>query len=136
MQYYKYHIFFCVNQRTDGRPCCQDRNAASMRDYMKKRVKQENLAGSGAVRVNPQFHVDASEVQVSADRSLAQLPASLQNLNLWVPVGDLVDGNIGIVEFSDLLKRPAEQEEFLGQCGFTGIGMADNTKGPSAVNFI
>ena len=52
MQYYKYHIFFCVNQRTDGRPCCQDRNAASMREYMKKRVKQENLAGRGGVRVN------------------------------------------------------------------------------------
>ena len=67
----------------------------------------------GAVRVNPQFHVDAGEVQVSVDRSLSSLPASLQYLSLWVPVGDLVDANVGIVEFADILKRPIEANTYL-----------------------
>jgi len=52
MQYYKYHVFFCVNQRTDGRPCCQDHNAAAMRDHMKRRIKQAGLTGKGGIRVN------------------------------------------------------------------------------------
>ena len=52
MQYYKHHVFFCINQRADGRPCCQNHDAARMRDYMKKRVKQEGLAGTGNIRVN------------------------------------------------------------------------------------
>ncbi|MEA1890048.1 MAG: (2Fe-2S) ferredoxin domain-containing protein [Pseudomonadota bacterium] len=50
--YYKYHVFFCTNQRIDGRPCCQDCHAAEMRSYMKKRIKEEDLSGVGKVRVN------------------------------------------------------------------------------------
>ena len=50
--YYKYHVFFCTNQRTDGRACCEDCNAAEMRSYMKKRIKQEGKTGKGKIRVN------------------------------------------------------------------------------------
>lgn len=67
----------------------------------------------GAVRISPQAHVDAGEVQVTADRSIHALPAALQDLNLFVPVGDLVDGNQGVVEFSDFLKRPWEMNKYL-----------------------
>ena len=67
----------------------------------------------GAVRINPQAHVDAAEVQVTADRSATALPAALQDLALYVPVGDLIDGNSGIVEFSDFLKRPLEMNKYL-----------------------
>ncbi|PHS73171.1 MAG: 2Fe-2S ferredoxin [Cycloclasticus sp.] len=52
MAFYKQHIFFCTNQRSDGRACCQDHNAQEMRDYLKKRVKEAKLAGPGGVRVN------------------------------------------------------------------------------------
>lgn len=52
MSYYKHHIFFCGNQRTDGSPCCQDHGADALRNYAKKRVKELGLAGPGGVRVN------------------------------------------------------------------------------------
>ena len=61
MQYYKHHVFFCINQRTDGRACCQDHNALAMRDYMKMRIKQESLSGKGGVRVNQAGCLDRRE---------------------------------------------------------------------------
>lgn len=50
--YYRYHVFFCVNQRENGKPCCADKNAVAMRDYAKSRVKELGLAGPGRVRIN------------------------------------------------------------------------------------
>ena len=50
--YYKYHVFFCTNQRNDDRPCCQNHNATEMRDYMKKRIKAAGKSGKGQIRVN------------------------------------------------------------------------------------
>ena len=67
----------------------------------------------GAVRIAPQSHVDAGEVQVTADRSVSSLPAAFHDMSLFVPVGDLVDGNRGMVEFSDFLKRPLEMNKYL-----------------------
>lgn len=52
MSYYQYHVFFCTNQRTDGRECCQDCNAQAMRDYAKARSKELGLSGQGGVRIN------------------------------------------------------------------------------------
>jgi (2Fe-2S) ferredoxin len=50
--YYRYHVFFCINQRTNGEPCCADKGSPALRDYAKQRVKQLGLAGKGGVRVN------------------------------------------------------------------------------------
>jgi len=50
--HYKNHVFFCTNQRDDGRQCCAQFNAQKMRDYMKKRSKELGLVRSGEVRVN------------------------------------------------------------------------------------
>jgi len=52
MSYFKQHIFFCTNARTDGRASCQDNNAQELRDYLKKRVKDAKLAGPGGIRIN------------------------------------------------------------------------------------
>ena len=52
MTFYKYHIFFCLNQREDGEQCCMNFNAESMFDYMKKKIKSLNLNGPNKVRVN------------------------------------------------------------------------------------
>ncbi|MGD8908329.1 MAG: NAD(P)H-dependent oxidoreductase subunit E [Chromatiales bacterium] len=52
MSYYKYHLFFCINERDDERPCCARHGAKQMRDYLKKRVKEVDLAGPGGIRVN------------------------------------------------------------------------------------
>lgn len=50
--YYQRHVFFCVNQRDNGQPCCADKNSVAMRDYAKSRVKALGLSGAGRVRIN------------------------------------------------------------------------------------
>ncbi|MFP4380574.1 MAG: (2Fe-2S) ferredoxin domain-containing protein [Candidatus Sumerlaeia bacterium] len=50
--YYKYHVFFCTNQRDGDRPCCNNHNSAEMRDYAKGRTKELGIAGKGGVRIN------------------------------------------------------------------------------------
>jgi hypothetical protein len=45
----------------------------------------------GAVTIGPQMSVDAAERQVTADRSLAALPASLQAITLYEAKGELVE---------------------------------------------
>ena len=58
MSYYRQHVFFCVNQRNDGRECCQNFDAQAMRDYAKQRTKELNIAGKGGVRINPSGCLD------------------------------------------------------------------------------
>jgi len=67
----------------------------------------------GAVTIGPQMSVDASERQITADRSIESLPASLSALTLFEPYGELVDASGGIVEYSDLLKRPLDAWKYL-----------------------
>ncbi len=50
--YYKYHVFFCINQRTNGEACCADKGSVAMREYAKEKVKKLGLAGKGGVRIN------------------------------------------------------------------------------------
>jgi (2Fe-2S) ferredoxin len=50
--HYKYHVFFCTNQREDGSACCGDHNAQAMRDHAKQRVKALGLSGPGKCRIN------------------------------------------------------------------------------------
>lgn len=52
MPYYKRHVFFCTNCRDDGNVCCQDHDAAEIRQYAKRRTKELNVAGQGRVRVS------------------------------------------------------------------------------------
>ncbi|HHC72179.1 MAG TPA: (2Fe-2S) ferredoxin domain-containing protein [Thiotrichales bacterium] len=52
MSFYKYHLFFCVNRRDDGTPCCGRYDAEGMRDYAKQRIKELGLKGKGGVRIN------------------------------------------------------------------------------------
>lgn len=64
MSYYKHHIFFCCNQRDEGadRPSCQEHDADHFRDYVKRRVKEEGLAGPGEIRVNKAGCLDRCEL--------------------------------------------------------------------------
>lgn len=77
------------------------------RFYISQRYRQ------GAVTVGPQMAVDAQERQITVDRSLSSLPASLQSLALFETHGDLADASSGILEFSDLLKRPLDAWRYL-----------------------
>lgn len=67
----------------------------------------------GAVTIGPQMSVDAMERQVTADRSLAALPPSLQALSLYEAKGELIEAAGGVLEFSDLLKRPLDTFKYL-----------------------
>ncbi len=61
MSYYKHHVFFCCNQRTNGEACCNDRGATEVRDYAKAKVKELGLSGEGKVRVNMAGCLDRCE---------------------------------------------------------------------------
>jgi len=52
MSFYKYHLFFCTNQRAPGEACCANHNARQVRDYAKQRLKELGLHRPGEVRVN------------------------------------------------------------------------------------
>jgi predicted Ser/Thr protein kinase len=74
----------------------------------------------GAVTLGPQLSVDAGERQVTADRSLGALPSSLQAVTLFEAFGELVDAAGGLLEFSDLLKRPLDAFKYLQITAETG----------------
>ncbi len=67
----------------------------------------------GAVTIGPQMAVDARERQISQDRSLGALPASLSAVTLYETFGEIVDASGGILEFGDLLKRPLDTWKYL-----------------------
>lgn len=77
------------------------------RFYVSKRYR------SAAVTIEPQLHVDAQARQVTMDKSLSFLPPSLQSISLYELQGDLIDANRGVVEYSDLLKRPVDTFKYL-----------------------
>ncbi|MCB9062021.1 MAG: hypothetical protein H6622_10900 [Halobacteriovoraceae bacterium] len=70
---------------------------------------------NGAVTIEPQLHVDARLQQITMDKRLASLPPSLQSLNLFSTQGEVVLANRGVLEFSDLLKRPLDTFKYLLQ---------------------
>lgn len=67
----------------------------------------------GSATIEPQLHVDAKLQQITMDRRLASLPPSLQSLNLFSMNGEMVLANRGILEYSDLLKRPLDAFKYL-----------------------
>ena len=52
MSYFSHHVFFCINQRDDGRQSCSQCDAGAAREYVKKRCKELGISGVGRVRVN------------------------------------------------------------------------------------
>lgn len=77
------------------------------RFYVSKRYS------TAAVTIEPQIHVDARMQQITMDRRLGSLPPSLQSLNLFSLQGEAVMANRGILEYSDLLKRPLDAYKYL-----------------------
>ncbi len=52
LPYYERHIFFCLNDRENGEDSCAHHGAKAGFDHCKSRVKKEQLAGPGKIRVN------------------------------------------------------------------------------------
>lgn len=87
------------------------------------RVERFNISkrySTGAVTIEPQLHIDARMQQITMDKRLASLPPSLQSLNLFSMQGEAVLANRGVLEFSDLLKRPLDTFKYLLQTMETG----------------
>jgi serine protein kinase len=81
-------------------------------------VQVERLYLSRAYRaalvdVEPKQTVDARSFPVTGDRAFAHLPPSVAGQVLYGTQGDLVDAQRGIINFSDLLKRPYEHYKYL-----------------------
>ncbi len=51
-QYYRHHIFFCLNQREGGEQSCAPHGAEDAFKRCKEAIKNAGLAGPGGVRVN------------------------------------------------------------------------------------
>jgi serine protein kinase len=83
------------------------RHAQVERFYVSRRYRQAVSV------VEPQLAVDARARQLTMDRSLASLPPALQSLTLYEFQGELVDGNRGLIDFADLLKRPIDAFKYL-----------------------
>ncbi len=67
----------------------------------------------GAVSIEPQMSVDASIRQVAADMRYSNLPPILRSVVMIESFGKLIDANHGVLEFSDLLKRPIDSFKYL-----------------------
>ncbi len=51
MNYYQYHLFFCINQRSKGKACCADHDAEGLSKFAKRYIKSLGLKGPGKARV-------------------------------------------------------------------------------------
>jgi len=82
---------------------------------------------TGLVTIEPQLHVDAQYHQLSYNKSMSALPAALQSINLFTLTGDLIDGNRGMIEYSDLLKRPVDTFKYLlGACETGSVNVSNS----------
>ena len=67
----------------------------------------------GISTVEPQMSIDAGEKQLTMDRNMANLPPLLHNINFHEAAGPIIEANRGLLEFSDMLKRPLEAYKYL-----------------------
>jgi serine protein kinase len=84
-----------------------------MKHIRVERFTLSRMYRAGLITVEPQMHVDAQIQQLTMNRSLSQLPASLQGLSLFSVSGDLAEANRGMIDYNDLLKRPVESYKYL-----------------------
>lgn len=84
-----------------------------MKHIRVERFNIDKRYSSAATTIEPQLHVDARLQQITMDKRLASLPPSLQSLNLFSLNGEVILANRGVLEFSDLLKRPLDTFKYL-----------------------
>lgn len=61
MSYFSHHVFFCTNQRDDGRQSCNQCDAKGARGYVKQRCKELGIHEAGRVRINTAGCLDRCE---------------------------------------------------------------------------
>lgn len=50
--FYQKHVFFCLNQKPDGKKCCVQGDAEAMAIHMADRLKEMDQFGPGKIRVS------------------------------------------------------------------------------------
>ena len=86
--------------------------AQVMRHVQVERFFHSKRYRQSAVSIEPQGNIDAGARPLQYE-PFSQVPSVLRNVTLIEAVGDLVDANKGIVEYSDFLKRPMEANKYL-----------------------
>ena len=61
VSYYRHHVFFCLNERSNGENACGHHGAQQAFERCKAQVKAAGLAGPGGVRVNKAGCLDRCE---------------------------------------------------------------------------
>lgn len=49
---FKYHVFFCCNQRENEKACCANLNANGMHEYAKERIAARSIPANIDIRIN------------------------------------------------------------------------------------
>lgn len=52
MSFYRHHVFFCTNLRTNGKASCQEHEAQDLCKFAKQKLKSLGKSGVGGVRVS------------------------------------------------------------------------------------
>ncbi len=53
MSHFDKHVFFCVNQRENGKDCCGNHNAIKARSYVKDKVRELGISDrKNRIRIN------------------------------------------------------------------------------------
>ncbi len=99
---------------------CEGDLAEVLRHVQVERYFVSKRYRTAAVTIGPELSIDAGERQITADRSLGALPSSLQAVTLFETHGELIEASGGLIEFSDLLKRPLERFKYLQITAETG----------------
>lgn len=81
---------------------------------------------AGLVTVEPKQTVDARSFPVTGERAYSSLPPGVGGQVLYACQGDLVDANRGMINFSDLLKRPYEHYKYLLTATESGVVALDH----------
>ena len=84
-----------------------------MRHVQIERIHLSARYKIGIASVEPQMSLDASERVISFEKNIQNIPLALQNCRIFEAMGELVDAHRGLIEFSDLLKRPYESYKYL-----------------------
>lgn len=84
-----------------------------LRHVQVKRLHVSRKYQRAAAVISPQETPDADSRLLSTDASLDDIPSALQHLTMEQIGGSLVQGNNGIVEFSDFLSRSPELNKYL-----------------------
>ena len=83
---------------------------------------------AGLVTVEPKQTVDARSYPVTGERAYTSLPPNVGGQVLYATQGDLVDANRGLINFSDLLKRPYEHYKYLLTATESGVVALDHVQ--------